>query len=60
MKAAIYARISSQGQAEDELDILGQIEECKKYAREKGYQIVKVFEDAGIMRVRIEKALWAI
>ncbi|MDD4985271.1 MAG: recombinase family protein [Dehalococcoidales bacterium] len=47
MKVAIYCRVSTQNQKEEEVPILGQLEECRKYAKEKGWEIVKVYEDAG-------------
>ena len=47
MKAVIYCRVSTKGQAEDELPIDSQEEECRAYAKEKGWEIVKVYQDAG-------------
>jgi len=37
MKAAIYARVSSIMQAEEEIPILGQIQECQSVAQYKGW-----------------------
>ncbi len=48
MNVAIYCRVSTQNQAEDELSIPGQVEECRKYANERGWTVVKVYPDAGI------------
>jgi len=34
-------------QAEDEIPILGQVEECQAYARSKGWEVVKIYKDEG-------------
>ena len=47
IRVAIYARVSTDMQKEDELPIQGQIDECKRHAEAKGWQVVKVYEDAG-------------
>ena len=47
LKVAIYCRVSTKAQADDEIPIEGQIDECTKYAQERGWQIVRVYEDAG-------------
>ena len=47
MKAVIYCRVSTKGQAEDELPIDGQEAECRAYAQEKGWEVVNVYQDAG-------------
>ncbi|WP_369688544.1 recombinase family protein [Dehalococcoides mccartyi] len=46
-KAAIYARVSTEGQADEEVPINGQIDECRKFAAEKGWEVAEVFTDAG-------------
>ncbi len=48
LKVALYARVSSQKQAESQLSILGQIDNLTKYALDKGWQIVGKFVDEGI------------
>lgn len=48
MKAVIYARVSSEDQAEEEVPIQGQIRECQAFAAAKGWQVVEVFKDEGI------------
>ncbi len=47
MRVCIYARVSSQMQAEEEIPILGQIEECKAFAEKHGWQVVEVYKDEG-------------
>ena len=47
MRAAIYCRVSTDMQAEDEIPIIGQINECQKYAELKGWQVVEVYKDEG-------------
>jgi len=47
MRAAIYCRVSSEMQAEDETPIAGQLEECQGYAKSKGWEVVKVYKDEG-------------
>lgn len=43
MKAVIYARFTSQNQAEKSIE--GQIKVCEEYAKEKGYTITKKYVD---------------
>ena len=45
--AIIYARVSTQRQAEEELPIDSQIERCRKKAEELGARVVRIFTDAG-------------
>lgn len=45
--AAIYCRVSTEWQKEEEIPILGQIEECRKYASEHGLEVVAVYKDEG-------------
>ena len=45
-KAIIYARVSTEKQAERELSLEAQEEICKKKAEELGYEVVKVFKEA--------------
>jgi DNA invertase Pin-like site-specific DNA recombinase len=47
MKVAIYCRVSSEIQAEDETPIAGQLEECYAYAELKEWEVVKVYKDEG-------------
>jgi len=48
IKAAIYARVSSTMQADEEIPITGQLEECQRYAASQGYEITNVFKDEGL------------
>ncbi|MGA2160015.1 MAG: recombinase family protein [Dehalococcoidia bacterium] len=47
IKAAIYCRVSSDMQAEEELPIQGQAVECERFCQQKGWQIVHVYKDEG-------------
>lgn len=46
--AIIYGRVSTKGQADEELPIDGQVEACRKKAEQLGAQVAKVYVDAGI------------
>lgn len=46
--AIIYGRVSSVGQAEEELPIEGQIEACRREALQLGAVVLREFVDAGI------------
>jgi site-specific DNA recombinase len=45
-KAILYARVSSAAQT-DNTSLDGQIDECRKYAREKGFQVVREVKETG-------------
>jgi len=45
--AVIYARVSTTGQAEEELPIEGQVERCRKKVEELGATVVREFVDDG-------------
>lgn len=47
MRAVIYARVSTEEQANKELSIPSQVELCKQYAVNNGIEIVNIFVDAG-------------
>ena len=47
-RVAIYARVSTEEQAEDEVPIAAQIKECREYAEGRSWQVVEVFTDEGI------------
>ncbi|GEM_PF-6340662 len=47
MRAVIYARVSTEEQAQKELSIPSQIEICKKFAVQNGYEVIDIFIDAG-------------
>jgi hypothetical protein len=45
MKAVIYARVSSEKQAEKDLSISAQLKAVRKYAKDRGWEIVREFVD---------------
>lgn len=45
MKAVIYARVSTDEQAARGFSLPTQIEACRQYAAQKGYQVLEVFQD---------------
>jgi site-specific DNA recombinase len=45
MKAAIYARVSSEKQAEKDLSIPAQLKALRKYALDRGWEIVHEYID---------------
>jgi len=48
MKAVIYCRVSTEEQAQENHHSLdAQKRLCSDFAKQKGYQVVKIFEDAG-------------
>jgi site-specific DNA recombinase len=47
MRAVIYARVSTDEQAQKGLSLPAQIEHCQKYAREHGFAVVRIFQDEG-------------
>lgn len=55
LRCAVYTRVSTQMQAEEEIPIEGQLEECQKYAQGKGWQVVKVYSDAGFSGGTIDR-----
>ena len=46
-KVAIYARVSTEEQAERDLSIPFQLERCRYHAQGNGWEVVKEFVDAG-------------
>ncbi len=46
-RVAIYARVSTEEQAERDLSIPFQLERCRYHAQGKGWEVVKEFVDAG-------------
>ena len=48
-RATIYACVSTEMQAEDEIPILGQVKECRKFAESKEWEVVEAFKDEGYM-----------
>lgn len=46
LKAVIYARYSSEGQREE--SITGQLRDCHKYAKSKGYEVIHEYVDQAL------------
>jgi len=46
-KCCLYARVSTEMQAEDETPILSQIDACRKFAQSKDWEVVNVYKDEG-------------
>ncbi len=55
LPCAVYTRVSTSMQAEDEIPLEGQLEECRKYAKSKGWQVVSVYTDAGFSGGTIDR-----
>lgn len=47
-RAALYVRVSTQEQAKSGLSVDSQIAALKEYAEKEGYQIVGIYNDAGV------------
>lgn len=47
-RAVIYVRVSTGKQAAGELSIPDQVRQCEAYAAQNGYEVVKVYTDAGV------------
>ena len=45
MKVALYARVSSEKQAENDLSISAQLKALRKYAEKNGWNVYKEFID---------------
>lgn len=48
MRAAIYVRVSTGQQAKQDLSIPDQIVQCEAYCNQRGWQVVRIFNDAGV------------
>lgn len=46
--AIIYARVSSVGQADEELPIASQVDQCQRKAATLGAQVLRIFKDEGL------------
>ena len=55
IKAAIYCRVSTEMQADEEIPILGQVEECQKYCANKVWEVTKVYKDEGFTGRNIDR-----
>ena len=52
VKAALYARVSTEEQAKEGYSIAAQISEIRKYAEQNGLEIVDEYVDESIWRDR--------
>jgi site-specific DNA recombinase len=48
MKAVIYCRVSTDRQATEGHGLEGQERRCRTYAKQKGYEVLKVFREEGV------------
>jgi site-specific DNA recombinase len=55
MKAVIYARTATTQHAEHGNSIPAQVEACRKYAKENGFDVTEVFADAGYSGARLDR-----
>lgn len=55
-KSIIYCRVSSDRQVKEGHGLDGQESRCRKYARERGYEVAAVFRDEGVSGGVIERA----
>jgi len=46
-KVAIYVRVSTEEQAKEGLSIDAQIDKCKSFCHARGWEVFKVYKDAG-------------
>ena len=46
-RAAIYARVSTARQAEHDLSLPDQINQCRNYCDRQGWQVAEIFEEPG-------------
>jgi len=46
-KVAIYVRVSTEEQAKEGISLAAQIDRCIKFCEAKGWEVAKVYEDAG-------------
>ena len=54
-RVAIYARVSTEMQAEEEIPITGQVEECQRFAASKGWEVVAIYKDEGYTGRNIQR-----
>ena len=45
LRVVIYVRVSTEGQAEEEVPLAAQVWECREYASTRGWLVVYVIED---------------
>ncbi|MHA1949136.1 MAG: recombinase family protein [Candidatus Thorarchaeota archaeon] len=54
-RVAIYVRVSTLEQAENNWSIEGQLNECREHCDRKGYKVVRIYKDAGRSAATIER-----
>ncbi len=52
---AIYVRVSSLEQAENNWSIEGQLNECREHCERKGYKVARIYKDKGKSAATIER-----
>ena len=55
MRAALYPRVSTMGQAEDGYSVGEQIERLTKFCEAKGWTVFKIYTDAGYSGANTER-----
>src|SRR5947209_20116240 len=55
-KALIYCRVSSDRQVKEGHGLDGQEVRCRRFAEERGYEVVRVFRDEGVSGGVVERA----
>jgi len=55
-KALIYARVSTDEQAQEGMSIDTQINRCTRWAEENGYSIIGVYKDEGKSATNMNRA----
>lgn len=48
LRAVVYARVSTKGQAEEDAPLAAQVRECEEYIVAQGWHLVEVIQDGGI------------
>jgi site-specific DNA recombinase len=56
MRALIYARTATAGQDGQNLSMETQLEACRRYAREQGYEVTAEYQDAGVSGMTLDRA----
>ncbi|MDA0735477.1 MAG: recombinase family protein [Chloroflexi bacterium] len=48
LRAVVYARVSTKGQAEEDAPLAAQVRECEEYIVAQGWELIEVIQDGGI------------
>lgn len=54
-KVAIYSRVSTEEQAREGLSVEAQIEKCEAYCKARGWEVYRVYKDAGFSAGSLER-----